>query len=83
MEMYVQVTVQVLILLLSRTDTPTTGGLTTVFNQDFMGLDPYTALGKNFKKIEIFFESYLNTFSSINLLESLKLCASAYQADSS
>ena len=43
--MYVQVTVQVLILLVAQTQTANTGGLTTVFNQKFLGLDPTTALG--------------------------------------
>ena len=45
MEVYVQVTVQVLILLLAQTQTANTGGLTTVFDQEFLGLDAYTALG--------------------------------------
>ena len=44
MEAYVQVTLQVLILLLARTDTPTTGGLETIFNQTVLGIDPYTLL---------------------------------------
>ena len=44
MEVYVQVTVQVLVLLLAQTKTANTGGLTTVFNQEFLGLDAYTAL---------------------------------------
>ena len=35
-----QVTVQILILLLFKTETPTTGGLTTVFDQRPFGLDP-------------------------------------------
>ena len=39
MEVYIQVTVQVLILMLSRTETATTEGLQTVFNQTFLGLD--------------------------------------------
>ena len=43
--MVLQVVIQVLILLLARTETATTGGLTTVFNQEVFGLDPYTALG--------------------------------------
>ena len=34
-----QVSIQVLILLLSQTETATTGGLETVFNQTFLGLD--------------------------------------------
>ena len=38
--MYCQVTVQILILLLFKTKTPTTGGLTTVFDQRPFGLDP-------------------------------------------
>ena len=38
--MTVQVTVQILILLLFKTETPTTGGLTTIFNQTAFGLDP-------------------------------------------
>ena len=45
MEVYIQVVVQVLILLLAQTETATTGGLTTVFNQEVFGLDPYTVLG--------------------------------------
>ena len=44
MEVYVQVTVQVLILLLARTETATTGGLETVFDQELFGLDPYILL---------------------------------------
>lgn len=86
MEVYVQVTVQVLVLLLSRTDTPTTGGLTTIFNQDFLGLNPYAVLGKNLNalkcKVKYIFK---NTFDvrSINLLEYFKLCTSAYKANSS
>ena len=44
MEAYVQVTLQVLILLLARTETPTTGGLETIFNQTVLGIDPYTLL---------------------------------------
>ena len=43
--MVLQVVIQVLILLLARTETATTGGLTTVFNQEVFGLDPYTVLG--------------------------------------
>ena len=39
-----QVTIQVLILLLSQTETATTGGLETVFNQTFLGLDAETVL---------------------------------------
>ena len=42
MEVYVQVTVQILILLLSQTNTPTTGGLTTIFDQTAFGLDATT-----------------------------------------
>ena len=42
MEVYVQVTVQILVLLLSKTETPTTGGLTTIFDQTAFGLDPTT-----------------------------------------
>ena len=42
--MYIQVTVQVLVLLLAQTQTANTGGLTTVFNQEFLGFDAYTAL---------------------------------------
>ena len=38
--MYCQVTVQILILLLFKTNTPTTGGLTTIFDQRPFGLDP-------------------------------------------
>ena len=38
----VQVTVQVLILLLAQTETPTTGGLETIFDQKVFGLDPTT-----------------------------------------
>ena len=37
-------TVQLLILLLYTTQTPTTGGLQTVFNQAAFGLDPFTLL---------------------------------------
>ena len=44
MEVYVQVIVQVLILLLARTETATTGGLENVFEQELYGLDPYTLL---------------------------------------
>ena len=44
MEVYVQVTVQVIILLLAKTETATTGGLETVFDQKLFGLDPYTLL---------------------------------------
>ena len=44
MEVYVQVIVQVVILLLARTETATTGGLETVFDQELFGLDPYTLL---------------------------------------
>ena len=44
MEAYVQVTLQILILLLARTETPTTGGLETIFNQKVLGIDPYTLL---------------------------------------
>ena len=44
MEVVVQVTIQVLILLLARTETPTTGGLETIFDQKVFGLDPYTLL---------------------------------------
>ena len=44
MEVYVQVTVQVLILLLARTETATTGGLETVFDRELFGLDPTTLL---------------------------------------
>ena len=43
MEVTVQVTVQILILLLFKTDTPTTGGLETIFNKNsflFWTLDP-------------------------------------------
>ena len=40
MEVYIQVTVQILILLLFQTKTPTTGGLTTIFEQRPFGLDP-------------------------------------------
>ena len=40
MEVYIQVPVQVLLLLLSQTDTPTTGGLTTIFEQKLLGLSP-------------------------------------------
>ena len=36
--------IQVLILLLSQTETATTGGLETVFNQTFLGLDAETVL---------------------------------------
>ena len=42
MEVYVQVSVQLLILLLSKTKTPTTGGLTTLFDQKLFGIDPTT-----------------------------------------
>ena len=42
MEVYVQVTVQILILLLFKTETPTTGGLTTIFDQTAFGIDPTT-----------------------------------------
>ncbi len=42
MEVTVQVTVQILILLLFKTKTPTTGGLTTIFDQTAFGLDPET-----------------------------------------
>ena len=42
MEVYVQVTVQILILLLSKTNTPTTGGLTTIIDQTAFGLDATT-----------------------------------------
>ena len=42
MEVTVQVTVQILILLLYKTETPTTGGLTTIFDQTAFGLDPET-----------------------------------------
>ena len=31
--MFVQVTIQILVLLLNRTDTPTTGGLETIFDE--------------------------------------------------
>ena len=44
LEVYVQVTIQVLILLLSQTKTATTGGLETVFKQTFLGLDAKTVL---------------------------------------
>ena len=40
MEVYVQVSVQLLVLLLSKTKTPTTGGLTTLFDQKLLGFDP-------------------------------------------
>ena len=43
MEVIVQVTVQSLIILLSQTKTPTTGGLTTVFSRDIFGVDAFTA----------------------------------------
>ena len=39
-----QVTVQILILLLSRTSTATTGGLESVFNQKTFGMEPETVL---------------------------------------
>ena len=42
--MYVQVTIQVVILMLARTETPTTGGLETIFNQNVAGIDPYILL---------------------------------------
>ena len=42
MEVTVQVTVQILILLLYKTETATTGGLTTIFDQTAFGLDPET-----------------------------------------
>ena len=42
--MYIQVTVQILILLLFKTKTPTTGGLTTVFDQRPFGFDPTLVL---------------------------------------
>lgn len=42
--MFVQVSVQVLVLLLSKTKTATTGGLETIFDQSFLGLDAYTVL---------------------------------------
>ena len=45
MEVVVQVTIQSLIILLSQTQTATTGGLTTVFNQDIFGVDAFTAFG--------------------------------------
>ena len=38
--MYIQVTVQILLLMLYQTETPTTGGLTTIFKQTTFGLDP-------------------------------------------
>ena len=44
MEVFVQVTVQILILLLSRTSTATTGGLESVFNQKTFGMEPETVL---------------------------------------
>ena len=44
MEVYVQVTVQVLIILLANTETPTTGGLESIFNQKLFGINPYTLL---------------------------------------
>ena len=40
MEVTVQVTVQILILLLYKTETATTGGLTTIFEQTAFGLHP-------------------------------------------
>ena len=40
--MYVQLSVQVFILLLARTETATTGGLETIFDQTVFGLDPNT-----------------------------------------
>ena len=40
MEVYVQVTIQVVILLLARSETATTESLETVFNQKVFGLDP-------------------------------------------
>ena len=43
-EVYVQVAVQVLILMLSKTETATTEGLETIFNQTFLGLDATTVL---------------------------------------
>ena len=42
MEVYVQLSVQVFILLLARTETATTGGLETIFDQTLFGLDPNT-----------------------------------------
>ena len=40
LEVYVQVTVQVLIILLANTETPTTGGLESFFKKDsFLGID--------------------------------------------
>ena len=44
MEVYVQVTIQVLILLLSQTKTATTGGFETIFTKTFLGLDAETIL---------------------------------------
>ena len=44
LEVFVQISVQVLLLLLSETKTATTGGLETIFNQKFLGLDAYTVL---------------------------------------
>jgi len=41
---YVQLSVQIFILLLARTETATTGGLETIFDQTLFGLDPYTLL---------------------------------------
>ena len=44
MEVYVQLTVQILILLLERTESAMTGGLETIFDQELFGLDPFTLL---------------------------------------
>ena len=44
MEVYMQVTIQVLILMLSQTETATTEGLQTIFSQKFLGLEATTVL---------------------------------------
>lgn len=40
METFVQVTLQILILMIARTETATTGGLETIFNKKSFGMDP-------------------------------------------
>ena len=43
-EVYMQVSIQVLILMLSQSETATTQGLQTIFNQTFLGIDATTVL---------------------------------------
>ena len=43
-EVFVQISLQILILLLARTETPTTGGLETIFNKESSGYHPIFVL---------------------------------------